>query len=89
MSEYDQLVERQRHNRLKFLLDKTTLYSNFLAEKLQDQRKQAQDKAQRKEEKARALLQQQQASTAEPAAVATRASTWGPTSFAKEFQAAR
>jgi hypothetical protein len=71
-SEYDQLVERQRYSRLKFLLDKTTLYSNFLAQKLEDQRRQSQEKAQRKEEKARA---QQDAATAAAADAPQRVGT--------------
>jgi len=44
-SEYDQLVERQRYNRLKFLLDKTSLYSNFLSQKLEEQQRQQRERA--------------------------------------------
>lgn len=47
-SEYNDMVEKQRMNRLKFLLDKTTVYSNFLANKLEQQQKEKREKQERK-----------------------------------------
>ena len=37
--DYDSIVEKQRMNRLKFLIEKTTVYSAFLAEKFEQQQK--------------------------------------------------
>lgn len=58
------------------MLDKTTLYSNFLAEKLQEQQRQAREKSQRLAEKAKA---QEAAATTAPAVeatITTRSGAW-------------
>lgn len=67
--EYNDLVERQRMNRLKFLLDKTSVYSKFLAAKLEQQQREKREKEERGNAKAVAKAAATEASKpAEPTA---------------------
>ncbi|KAI9594913.1 SNF2 family N-terminal domain-containing protein [Syncephalis fuscata] len=51
VEQYAELTNhQQRHNRLHFLLEKSAIYSNFLAEKLERQQKTARETAERKEQ---------------------------------------
>ncbi|KAI8049215.1 SNF2 family N-terminal domain-containing protein [Syncephalis plumigaleata] len=53
VEQYAELTNhQQRHNRLHFLLEKSAIYANFLAEKLERQQKQAKEVAERKEQAA-------------------------------------
>ncbi|KAG0241621.1 hypothetical protein BGW41_005637 [Actinomortierella wolfii] len=49
--EYNSTVNKQRYQRLHFLIEKSTLYSNFLAQKLERQQKEARAKAEAMEAK--------------------------------------
>lgn len=49
-------ADQQRHNRLHYLLERSAIYSKFLADKLERQRNELQQRGQRKEKKERKTL---------------------------------
>ncbi|KAF9585858.1 hypothetical protein BGW38_000414 [Lunasporangiospora selenospora] len=82
-TEYTAVVNKQRFQRLNFLIEKSTLYSGFLAQKLERQQKEARAKAaaleaKRETERQKELVEKAEAASTEPsspAATATRSSS--------------
>ncbi|KAG0302302.1 hypothetical protein BGZ97_002409 [Linnemannia gamsii] len=83
-TEFTDTVNKQRFQRLNFLIEKSTLYANFLAKKLEKQQQDARDKATaeeakreaEREKRAKEGVSEETTSSAKPTtATATRAST--------------
>ncbi|CAO3575067.1 unnamed protein product [Mortierella alpina] len=81
--EFTDTINKQRFQRLNFLIEKSTLYANFLAKKLEKQQQDARDKAAAEEAKRGVERNKQEVKEeaspgkvdAAPAATSTRAST--------------
>ncbi|KAG0372653.1 hypothetical protein BGX24_012763 [Mortierella sp. AD032] len=89
-TEFTDTVNKQRFQRLNFLIEKSTLYANFLAKKLEKQQQDARDKATaeeakreaEKEKRAKEGITEETSSTKTTIAAATRTS--GRNSAAKQ-----
>ncbi|KAG0370323.1 hypothetical protein BGZ54_006899 [Gamsiella multidivaricata] len=79
-TEFTDTVNKQRFQRLNFLIEKSTLYANFLAKKLEKQQKEARDKATAQEAKRESEKGKSAVSGGEPAStvVNTRSSSRNP-----------
>ncbi|KAK3828451.1 MAG: SNF2 family N-terminal domain-containing protein [Benniella sp.] len=69
--EFTDTVNRQRFHRLNFLIEKSTLYANFLAKKLEKQQQDARDRATAEETKRETVKEKATSTPDEPAAAGT------------------
>ncbi|KAG9286463.1 hypothetical protein G9A89_014629 [Geosiphon pyriformis] len=73
VADYDALVNRQRVQRLRFLLEKSTLYAGFLAEKMERQQKDQRERAVQEEKKRASGSEKKQRCSAVPTRRSARA----------------
>ncbi|KAL1916936.1 uncharacterized protein VTP21DRAFT_5133 [Calcarisporiella thermophila] len=63
--DFDNEIKKQRLQRLTFLLEKSTIYANFLARKLEMQQAEQREKAQKAEEEAKRMAKEGETNTME------------------------